>query len=279
MLSCLGKVYEFVEREPGDVRQRVPAGVIDERCVCLSLLCCLCVDLAKPWTPYISATDGAQVFGFGMAQAAADPLLVRRIAEQCAVEGHGILPSGIDLSSHSVSAVVAPLRIPVHYNEFRPHISVQAKEAADAPTLEAIAVTLATRRMTRAVRHHSCRSVVLVDVQALMFALRKGRSSSSAFKVQLQKVAALNLCADVAATYGYIPTSCNPADPPSRGVVRRRDRIRKYEPVPNKYLNLNSQARRALRHLRASSARGLPECLRCKGSYDSSSSDSLSAQP
>ena len=196
-----------------------------------------------------------------MAQAAADPLLVRRIAEQCAVEGHGILPSGIDLSSHSVSAVVAPLRIPVHYNEFRPHISVQAKEAADAPTLEAIAVTLATRRMTRAVRHHSCRSVVLVDAQALMFALRKGRSSSSAFKVQLQKVAALNLCADVAVTYGYIPTSCNPADPPCLAI------------------KIEIFLRRALRHLRASSARGLPECLRCKGSYDSSSSDSLSAQP
>ena len=214
-----------------------------------------------------------------MAQAPADPLLVRRIAEQCAVEGHGILPEGVDLASYSVSAVEAPLQISVQYQEFAPQISVRAKEAADAPTLEAIAITLATRRLTRSIRHHSKRSVLLVDAKALIFALRKGRSSSSAFKVQLQKIAALNLCADVAVTYGYIPTSCNPADPPSRGVFQRRPRVLKIKPVDTKYLNLNRQARRALRHLRASPAWMLPEFLRCKGSYDSSSSDSLSAQP
>jgi hypothetical protein len=279
MLSCLGEVYEFVERLPSDQLQRVPTTVVDELCVCVSLLCCLCVDMARPWTPNITTTDGAQVFGFGMAQAPADPLLVRRIAEQCAVEGHGILPEGVDLASYSVSAVEAPLQIPVQYQEFAPQISVRAKEAADAPTLEAIAVTLATRRLTRSMRHHSKRSVLLVDAKALIFALRKGRSSSSAFKVQLQKIAALNLCADVAVTYGYIPTSCNPADPPSRGVFQRRPRVRKIKPVDTKYLNLNRQARRALRHLRASRAWMLPEFLRCKGSYDSSSSDSLSAQP
>jgi hypothetical protein len=112
-----------------------------------------------------------------------------------------------------------------------------------------------------------------------MFALRKGRSSSGVFKVQLQKIAAPNLCADVAVTYGYIPTACNPAGPPSRGLVQRRPRVSKADPAHIKHLNLNRQARRVLRHLRASPARVLPEFLRCKGSYDSSSSDSLTAQP
>ena len=117
----------------------------------------------------------------------------------------------------SVAAVAAPLDIPIHYEDFTPQISTRAKEAADAPTLEAIAVTLATRRLTRSVRHHGTRAVLLVDAQALMYALRKGRSSSAACKTQLQKIAAPNLCADVAVTYGYIPTACNPADPPSVG--------------------------------------------------------------
>ena len=66
MLSCLGCLCEFVERKPCGKVQRVPANVIDELCLCLSLLCCLNVDLARPWSPSVVATDGAQVFGFGI---------------------------------------------------------------------------------------------------------------------------------------------------------------------------------------------------------------------
>ena len=135
-----------------------------------------------------------------MAKAPCAPTVVRSIAPRCAVDGHGILPSGIDYSSHSVATVTMPLDIPISYDDFRPQFRIRAKEAADAPTLEAIAVTLATRRLTRSVKYHGTRAVLLVDAQALMHALRKGRSSSSAFKTHLQKIAALNLCADVAVT-------------------------------------------------------------------------------
>ena len=237
------------------------------------------MDLARPWAPHLVATDGAQSFGFGMAQAHCAPDLVREVAAHCAVEGHGFLPRGVDMNTDSVKAISSPLVLPCCYDDFVPQICVKAKEACDAPTLEAIAVTLATRRLTRTRRNHGHKAVMLIDTQALLYALRKGRSSSGAFKVQLQKVAALNLCADISVVYGYIPTSCNPADPPSRGVRRRISKFGRGPPSRSKLSQHFQSLRRAERHLRSSPVPGVREDMGDKGSYDSSSSDSLTVQP
>ena len=82
----------------------------------------------------MTTTDGAQAYGFGMAQEVADPRVVRRIAEQCAIEGHGILPAGVDLHAPSVFAVGEPFHIPLQYDDFRPCISAKVGTAADAPS-------------------------------------------------------------------------------------------------------------------------------------------------
>ena len=234
-------------------------------CVCLSMLCCLNVDLARSWTNNIVATDGAQVFGFGVSRASCDPSLVRRIAAHCAVHGHGIIPDGVDLSNFSIRAVTSPLHVPLHYDDFSQQICVRSKEPADAPTLEAIAVTLATRRVTRSLQNHGRRSVFSRDAQALVSALRKGINSNGVFKLQLQKIAALNLCADISVTYGCIPTSCNPVDPPTRGVKRGMQISRKVKHIRAKVSDPCRSARRVMRHLFATPARGLPLALRWNG--------------
>ena len=59
LLSALGCVYGFVERAPYTRVQSVPSAVLDELCLCLSLICCLNVDLARPWAPDVVASDGA----------------------------------------------------------------------------------------------------------------------------------------------------------------------------------------------------------------------------
>ena len=87
----------------------------------------------------------------------------------------------------------------------------------------AVALTLTWRRITRSNTSYARRWVCFVDAMALLYAARKRRSSSPAFRVQLQKTAALLMCADIAATYAYVPTSCNPGDPPSRGLRRNMD--------------------------------------------------------
>ena len=190
------------------------------------------LDLTRPWAAQVVATDGAQDFGFGMACAACDPSWTRRMAAHCSEVGQGIIPGGVELNSASVRAVRGPLHVPYGYDDFTPCLSVRAKVRDDAPTLEAIALTLPMRRVARSIKHHAHRHVFLFDAQALLFALRKGRSSSRAFKVQMQQTGALILCADILPYYGYIPTSCNPGDPPSRGLKRTFLPLRK---VRSKY--------------------------------------------
>ena len=279
MLSCLGRVYEFADRAPPDVHQVIPGDVFGELCLCLVLVNCLNIDLARPWQPFLSATDGAPSFGFGMAQAACDPTDVTTVAAHCSRSDHGIVPGGVDLTSKSVCAVGSPLHLSVCYDDFVPKFGINAKLAADAATLEATAVSLALCRITRSVRNHGTRGILLVDAQALMHALRKGRSSRGAFKVQLQNVAAYSLAADLKMIYGYIPTSCNPADPPSRGVRRKFKHLKVPKEPRLSWGKYCQTVRRAMRHLRASQSRGASLGLRAKGSYCSSSSGSLTVQP
>ena len=252
--------------------------MLDELSLSLALLGYTCVDLARPWASVLVATDGAQSYGFGMAVASCDPVLTRHIAAHCAEDGHGIVPKGVDTSRPSVQAVLSPMHVPIHFDDFTPRICMKAKTFADAPTLQAIAVTPATRRIMRSVQNHGLRSVVLLDSQSLLHALRKGRSSSAASKVQLQKIAALNLCADLHVVYGYIPTTCNPADPPRRGVKRKIKMHRKTSSCCSRLEERFTFLRRSLHHLKNSEA-----CCSNFGSdsagYDSSSSGHCMAQP
>ena len=132
-------------------------------------------------------------------------------------------------------------------------------------------------QVARCIRHHARRHVFLLDAQALIGALRKGRSSSRALRAQVQQTGAMVLCAYILQYFGYVPTSCNLGEQPSRGVnrslwdVARNTRSSWHQHVQS--------LRRSLRHLRASPVCGLPGLLSEKGSFDSSSSDSCTAQP
>ena len=66
---------------------------------------------------------------------------------------------------------------------------------------------------------------MLVDAQAVLGSVCKGRSSSMSLKRGIMIVAALQLAGDVHLKLVYVPSEDNPADAPSRGVVRRWRRI------------------------------------------------------
>jgi len=257
----------------------IPKPVIDELSLSMSLLCFLSVDLTRPWATSLVATDGAECYGFGMAKATCTEDVSRAVAAHSRLDGHGIIPAGSDQGAPSVAAVEKPLYLDVHKDEFVPQFSVRAKIPGNAPEMEAGALTLAWRRLTRSPRNHSKRWVCLVDSLALMHAARKGRSSSGAFRVQLQKIASLALCADVSMTYAYIPTASNPADGPSRGVKRKLKHLKRPQPLHCSWSQHCQSVRRALRHLRASSVPGVPSDVGSKSSFNSLSSDSLTVQP
>ena len=63
--------------------------------------------------------------------------------------------------------------------------------------------------------------MVLVDAQAVLGAAAKGRSSSRCLARDIARIGALAMAGDLLLKLVYIPSEDNPADAPSRGVVRR----------------------------------------------------------
>lgn len=84
--------------------------------------------------------------------------------------------------------------------------------------LEAEAILLALRWFTRDGENLNRRLVLFTDSQAVLGALRKGRSSVPSFNILCRKIAALTLVAQLKIDYFYIRTGSNPADGPSRFV-------------------------------------------------------------
>ena len=80
---------------------------------------------------------------------------------------------------------------------------------------------LGLRWLLRRTRNHGIRTAFLIDAQAVLGAISKGRSSAGAIKRDVKLAAALLLAGDVALSCAYVPSENNPADEPSRGIVRR----------------------------------------------------------
>jgi hypothetical protein len=78
------------------------------------------------------------------------------------------------------------------------------------------AVLSAMKWRARQSKQAGSRFLHLVDSQVSLLALAKGRSSSSALTYILQRISAVQLASNLSPLYGYVSTSDNPADGPSR---------------------------------------------------------------
>ena len=109
-------------------------------------------------------------------------------------------------------------RLPVSKFAFRTLLSTRATYKAHSGALEAAGVTLMLRLITRSAARHSCRVCCLVDAQAVLGAVAKGRSSSGTLGREVARIGAIAVAADLLVRYVYVPSESNPADAPSRGV-------------------------------------------------------------
>ena len=115
----------------------------------------------------------------------------------------------------------SPCKVPLGRGCFRTVIASKARHAAHSGSLETTAVVLGLRWLLRSSRRHGKRTLLLIDAQAVLGATAKGRSSAPSIRRGVMRVAALLLAGDLQPYFGYIPSEENPADTPSRGVVRR----------------------------------------------------------
>ena len=80
---------------------------------------------------------------------------------------------------------------------------------------------MALRWFLRSSTRHGKRMVLLVDAPAVKGAVAKGRSSAPSLRLEVMRIAALQMAGGILLKLVYVPSEDNPADAPSRGVVRR----------------------------------------------------------
>ena len=238
VFSCLHSAYD-VARAEGDTARHIPADTIAELIMFGSLLCWIDGDLARPWQDHIIATDASPSFGFGVSIARASSTLLRAFSREATragamarLERDGIYPD----EEAEKPRKGRTCRLPIAKAAFATVISSRARHGAHAGALEAGGVQLALRWLLRSPAKHGRRTVFLVDAKAVAGAIVKGRSSAPTLRRELMRIAALQLAGDILLKVVYVPSEDNPADAPSRGVVRRWRGHRSCVPVSKKRL-------------------------------------------
>ncbi len=134
------------------------------------------VDLPRPWSPQVFATDASPEHGFGVSSARLDPVSVRltHFAERGACVMH-LQRCDDELAEKQSKG--SEFRLPLHSADFKTLVSKRARRTAHSGALEAEAAILGLRRLFRGSKACRHRFLFLVDAQAVQGALQRGRSS------------------------------------------------------------------------------------------------------
>jgi site-specific DNA-cytosine methylase len=251
LYACLHHVYDFIHILPDSVERAVPDSVLSELLLNMSLFPFWSADLRRPWWPLLPATDASPAYGFGLSVADCEPSLTRAVAAAASDNSCYIRLTRAPGDPEELPRLGQAFRIPMEFDDFRTVFSVRAEETSHSGAMELQAVKMALLRLTRSGSLHSHRGVVLVDAQAVGFALQKGRSSAGTLRRGVGAVAAISLAADLKLSYPYLPSESNPADFPSRGKVKKSSLKPRHRPPKCSSIELLDRAyRRALRRLR-----------------------------
>ena len=148
-------------------------------------------------------------------------ILVRKLIELGSLKGEDIL-------------VQSSTELPVRYHRLRASIPgslwrwkvVSGWRWTGSPehinVLEARATLTTLRWRAEQLKQEDTRFVHLVDSLVVLHCLTRGRSSSKKLRRTVMRIGSLLLATGLQPTWGYIETSQNPADRPSRWAVKKR---------------------------------------------------------
>ena len=128
MLACCGPIYSFCDPDAHDVAS-MPAAALRELALVACLLPGLVVDLRAERTPSVTASDGAESYGYGGAMAKCDPIVARSLAGHARHFPHAFYLADAELKSEHAGADVCAEnvhRVPLRYSDFRSTFSVKA---------------------------------------------------------------------------------------------------------------------------------------------------------
>ena len=219
LLACCGAIYNFNNAEDS-IATHLPRAAARDLALIACLLPGLVVDLRSEWTPFITASDGAESFGYGGAVASCSPVTTRSLASLARSAPHAFYLADADLNPEHASEHELPHvhRVPLRYADFKTTFSVKASTKLHASKLEMGALCLSVKAFVRQSKWHRSRTFALLDSQVLLFACRKGRSGAENFRHGSRVLASLLIAAEVQLHTGFTPSRSNPSDPPSRGV-------------------------------------------------------------
>ena len=216
LYSCLETVYEHTSAQPDTLPRLLTERARAEIALALVLAPLAEVDTAAPWCSDVLATDASKVFGFGVTVATTTPTVARDIGRLA--KHHSFFATLIDHpgDQEPKERTGQEHKLPLNQSDFHTVISSRARFVAHSGALEANAVVLGLRWLSRRAANVGRRVAMLCDAQAVLHALKKGRSSAPTIRALTRRVAALCLGMNWVVHYVYIPTEWNPADEPSR---------------------------------------------------------------
>ena len=205
--------------ENDNEERSIPRKVLTELSLMGCLLASLVIDLRAEWAPFITASDGAESFGYGGVTARCDPSVTRTLAAHSRTVPHVFYPT--EATHEAVdgdSFPGKPVRMPISLKEFTTTFSLKSDSGLHASKLEMGALCLSLKVIVRKRRWHNTRLFALVDSQALLHAVRKGRSGAHNFWHGTRVLASMLLACELHLHTGYTPSKWNPSDGASRGV-------------------------------------------------------------
>ena len=227
--SILDSSYAFTRLTPELEVRPLGHAEIKELTLILGLAPYFEADLRRVWAPMLTATDASSEFGFGACVAPCTQDVARQVGRLAEIRGAYIrlTRDGGPTDEPERQRLGQPHRLHLSKRAFKDVLSMRHRYKAHAGSLEASGLLLLLRWISRTPKHHSRRVPILVDAQAVLGAAAKGRTSANSFKRDMQRIAAVTLASDILPAYVYIPSEENPADAPSRGVLKPRAKIGK----------------------------------------------------
>ena len=123
LLSVFFRCHAFARRLPQTTPQTLPESVQSELFLCLSLAPFWEVDLQRPWSPTVVATDASDACCFGICAATANTDHVRRLGRLCVEHQAMAVLNSSEVDAQTKTRSFRPVPFHLHRNKFRTVVS------------------------------------------------------------------------------------------------------------------------------------------------------------